>query len=151
MKKITLITNHSKVPIIIGNNIINKFDLSKYVANKDVLIISNITIGKIYIKQTKGLFKKFNVNTLMLPDGEKYKNKDTLNRIYNFLIKNNFTVYWNYKYNLKKSLSFANEKKINNLIIVGESEKVNNNFCIKNLSNGKQIIVNIDNILDHLK
>tara|TARA_B100000900_G_scaffold142990_1_gene121233 strand:- start:6 stop:1088 length:1083 start_codon:yes stop_codon:yes gene_type:complete len=90
VKKITLITNHSKVPIIIGNNIINKFDLSKYVANKDVLIISNITIGKIYIKQTKGLFKKFNVNTLMLPDGEKYKNKDTLNRIYNFLIKNKY-------------------------------------------------------------
>ena len=90
MKKITLITNHSKVPIIIGNNILNKFDLSKYVANKDVLIISNITVGKIYIKKTKGLFKKFNVNTLMLPDGEKYKNKDTLNRIYNFLIKNKY-------------------------------------------------------------
>ena len=90
MKKITLITNHNKVPIVIGNNILNKFDLSKYVANKDVLIISNITIGKIYIKQTKGLFKKFNVNTLMLPDGEKYKNKDTLNRIYNFLIKNKY-------------------------------------------------------------
>ena len=90
MKKITLTTNHSKVPIVIGNNILNDFDLSKYVANENVLIISNITIGKIYIKKTKGLFKKFNVNTLMLPDGEKYKNKDTLNRIYNFLIKNKY-------------------------------------------------------------
>jgi len=72
-------------------------------------------------------------------------------KIYDFLIKNNFSVYWNYKYNLKKSLSFANEKKINYLFIVGENEKVNNNFSIKNLSNGKQDIVNIDNILDYLK
>jgi len=72
-------------------------------------------------------------------------------KIYDFLIKNSFSVYWNYKYNLKKALSFANEKKINYLIIVGENEKANNNFSIKNLSNGKQVIVNIDNILDYLK
>ncbi len=71
-------------------------------------------------------------------------------KIYDFLIKNNFSVYWNYKYNLKKSLSFANEKKINYLIIIGENEKANNNFSLKNLSNGKQIIVNIDNILNYL-
>ena len=51
-------------------------------------------------------------------------------KIYDFLIKNNFSVHWNYKYNLKKSLSFANEKKINYLIIVGENEKVNNNFSL---------------------
>ena len=72
-------------------------------------------------------------------------------KIYDFLIKNNFSVYWNYKYNLKKSLSFANEKKIKYLIIIGENEKANNNFSIKNLSNGKQTLVNIDNILDYLK
>ena len=72
-------------------------------------------------------------------------------KIYNFLIRNNFSVYWNYKYNLKKSLSLANENKINYLIIVGENEKINNNFSIKNLLNGKQVIVNIDNILDYLK
>jgi histidyl-tRNA synthetase len=72
-------------------------------------------------------------------------------KIYDFLIKNNFSVYWNYKYNLKKSLSLANEKKVNYLIIVGENEKANNNFSIKNLLNGEQVIVSIDNILDHLK
>ena len=72
-------------------------------------------------------------------------------QIYDFLIKNNFSLYWNYKYNLKKSLSFANEKKINYLIIIGENEKANNNFSIKNLSNGDQAEVNIDNILDYLK
>ena len=72
-------------------------------------------------------------------------------KIYDFLIKNNFSVYWNYKYNLKKSLSLANEKKADYIIIVGENEKENNNFSIKNLSNGNQAILDFNNILDYLK
>ena len=72
-------------------------------------------------------------------------------KIYDFLIKNNFSVYWNYKYNLKKSLSLANEKKADYIVIVGENEKENNNFSIKNLSNGNQAILDFNNILDYLK
>jgi len=72
-------------------------------------------------------------------------------KIYNFLIKNNFSIYWNYKYNLKQSLSLANEKNAEYIVIVGENEKINNNFSIKNLSNGNQKTVDFNNILDHIK
>tara|TARA_B100000676_G_scaffold311237_1_gene380360 strand:+ start:881 stop:2113 length:1233 start_codon:yes stop_codon:yes gene_type:complete len=72
-------------------------------------------------------------------------------KVFNFLIKNDFSVYWNYKYNLKKSLSLANENKASYLIIVGENEKINNNYSIKNLTNGKQVTVTIDKITDILK
>ena len=72
-------------------------------------------------------------------------------KIYDFLIKNNFSVFWNFKYNLKKSLSTANDKKAKYLIIVGESEKANNSYLLKNLNNGNQDEVNINGILDHLK
>ena len=72
-------------------------------------------------------------------------------KIYNFLIKNNLSVYWNYKYNLKKSLSTANEKKANYILIIGENENANNNFSVKNLSNGNQEVKNINNILDFIK
>ena len=72
-------------------------------------------------------------------------------KIYYFLIKNNFSVYWNYKYNLKKSLSLASEKKANYIIIIGENENTNNNVCIKNLYNGSQVVVDFNNIIDHLK
>ncbi len=71
--------------------------------------------------------------------------------IYNFLIKNNFSVYWNYKYNLKKSLSFASQKKVQYIIIVGEIKKTSNNFVLKDLISGEQKIVNLNNILDHIK
>ena len=76
--------------------------------------------------------------------------KHALN-IFDFLIKNNLSVYWNYKYNLKKSLAIASEKKAQYIIIVGELEKTNNNYALKNLINGEQKILDLNNILDHIK
>ncbi len=72
-------------------------------------------------------------------------------KIYDFLVKNNFSVYWNYKYNLKKSLSIASEKKAQFIIIVGERDKTKNNFVLKNLFSGEQKIVDLNNILEHIK
>ena len=72
-------------------------------------------------------------------------------RAYNLLIKNNYSVNWNYKFNLKKSLSIANEKNANYIIIIGESENSNNNYSIKNLKNGKQVTENLSNIMDFIK
>ena len=72
-------------------------------------------------------------------------------KIYNFLIKNNFSVYWNYKYNLKKSLSIANEKKVNFIIIIGENELNQQEVTIKNMANGNQINININSVTDYIK
>ena len=59
--------------------------------------------------------------------------------MYDFLVKNNFAVYWNYKYNLKKSLSLASEKKAQYIIIVGSPEKHKTIILsLKNLINGEQ-------------
>ena len=44
-------------------------------------------------------------------------------KISDYLTNNNFSVYWNYKYNLKKSLSLASEKKAKYVIIVAEEEE----------------------------
>ena len=70
---------------------------------------------------------------------------------YKLLIKNNYSVYWNYKYNLKKSLSKANDEKAKYIIIIGESENINNNFIIKNLLTGQQEVKNLNNILSFIK
>ena len=72
-------------------------------------------------------------------------------KAYDFLIKNNYSVYWNYKFNLKKSLSIANEKNANYVVIIGESENINDNFSVKNLKNGNQEIKNLSNLLDVIK
>tara|TARA_Y100001970_G_C14243363_1_gene866331 strand:- start:2457 stop:3689 length:1233 start_codon:yes stop_codon:yes gene_type:complete len=72
-------------------------------------------------------------------------------KIYDLLSKNNLNIYWNYKYNLKKSLSIASEKKAKYIIIIGDKENRNNNFSVKNLLTGEQKILDFKNILDYLK
>ena len=90
MKKINLKTSNTNVPIYVGDGILNNFEISKYVSNKDVLIITNTKVGKLYLNKTKRLFKEYKVNSLVLPDGEKYKNNETLKKIYDFLVKNHY-------------------------------------------------------------
>ena len=90
MKKVNLKTSSNSIPIIIENNAIKKFDVSKYVKNKDVVIITNTIVGRLYLKQVNRLFKDFNVNSLILPDGERYKTTQTLEKVYNFLLKNRY-------------------------------------------------------------
>ena len=53
----------------------------------DVAIVTNSNIAKLFLKQTERLLKEFNVRSLILPDGEKYKNILTLQKIYNFLMR----------------------------------------------------------------
>ncbi len=72
-------------------------------------------------------------------------------KIYDFLIKNNLSVFWNYKYNLKKSLSTANEQKAKFIVIIGEDENINNNYTVKNLLNGEQKIKDLSNIMEFIK
>ena len=90
MKKVNLKTSSNSIPIIIENNAIKKFDVSKYIKNKDVVIITNTIVGRLYLKQVNRLFKDFNVNSLILPDGERYKTTQTLEKVYNFLLKNRY-------------------------------------------------------------
>ena len=61
-----------------------------------------------------------------------------IQKIMNVLRKNNISFYWNYKYNIKKSLSKANANKIEYAILIGEDEFNNNYFSVRNLNTGKQ-------------
>ena len=87
-EKINLKVNGIKIPIIIGREIFKSVNVAEYVAKNDVVIVTNSTIAKLYLKQTKRLFREFNVSSLVLPDGEKYKNIQTIQKIYDYLIKN---------------------------------------------------------------
>jgi len=70
---------------------------------------------------------------------------------YNLLIDNNFSVHWNFKYNLKKSLSKASDAKARFIIIIGEEEFNLKKYKIKDLKTGHQKLVNINSILKFIK
>ena len=90
MRKINLQLNNIKIPILVGSNILKTINPENYVKKNDVVIITNSTIAKLYLKQTKRMFKDYNVNSLILRDGEKYKNIKTLQQIHDYLIKNKY-------------------------------------------------------------
>ena len=70
--------------------------------------------------------------------------------ILNKLRKNNIPVFFDYKYNLKKSLSYANQIGARYAIIIGE-EEVQNNLCtLKDLNKNVQEKKTIENIIKDL-
>ena len=92
MKKVSLKLKHKNIPIYIGNNIFMGSTIANHIKHKDVVIITNTKIANLHLKKVKGSLKGFLVKTLILPDGEKYKNINTLNKIHDYLIKNKFNL-----------------------------------------------------------
>ena len=72
-------------------------------------------------------------------------------KILNLLRKNNIPVHFNYKYNLKKSLSFANNSNSEYVIIIGEDEIKNNTCTIKNLFKNSQETITFEQIVKNIK
>ena len=90
MKKILFKIDGRKIPIFVGHNVCGKASISKYIDYKDIVIITNTKIAKLHLKKLEKSLKSFNVKTLIFPDGEKYKNISSLNKVHDFLIKSKF-------------------------------------------------------------
>jgi len=71
-------------------------------------------------------------------------------RLQKYLSANRISYYWNYKYNLKKSFTKANTSSASYIIIIGENEFNGNFFTIKNLMNGEQKELKLEQIFYHL-
>jgi 3-dehydroquinate synthase len=78
-------------PIHIGAGLINRAELIlPYLKNKQVVIVTNTTVAPLYLKKVAQPLQDAGVNVveIILPDGEKYKNYETLNLIYDALLEN---------------------------------------------------------------
>jgi len=78
-------------PIHIGSQLLSKADLIlPYLKRKQVAIVSNSTVAPLYMANISEPLKAAGVNVIeiILPDGEAYKNNETLNLIYDALLKN---------------------------------------------------------------
>jgi histidyl-tRNA synthetase len=79
---------------------------------------------------------------------ESYKNYGL--KVINELRKNNIEVHFDYKYNIKKSLSIANQLNHEYAVIIGENELINNQCTIKNLNKNFQKTISIDELIKML-
>jgi 3-dehydroquinate synthase len=74
-------------PIYIGNNLLDQTDiLLPHICGNSALIVSNETVAPLYLEKVKALLPGKRVETVILPDGEKYKNLDVLNTIFDALL-----------------------------------------------------------------
>jgi 3-dehydroquinate synthase len=78
-------------PIHIGRNLIANADLIlPHLKRKHVAIVTNTTVAPLYLDKLSQTLQTAGVSVIpiILPDGEAYKNTETLNKIYDALLQN---------------------------------------------------------------
>ena len=90
MKKININLGARSYPIYVGDKLIHdSLLLNKHISTNTIAIISNTTVAPLYLDiiiSNLGSDKK--IIPIILPDGEQFKNAETLNTIYDCLIEN---------------------------------------------------------------
>ncbi|KAJ4962590.1 hypothetical protein NE237_022529 [Protea cynaroides] len=82
-------------PIYIGPGLLDQHDLlQRHVHGKRVLVVTNTTIAPLYLDKVINALtsgnSKISVDSVILPDGEKYKDMDTLMKIFDKAIESRF-------------------------------------------------------------
>ncbi len=78
-------------PIHIGRGLISNADLIlPHLKRKHVAIVTNTTVAPLYLEQLSASLQAAGISviSIILPDGEAYKNSETLNLIYDALLQN---------------------------------------------------------------
>jgi len=90
MKTINIKFDERSYPIYIGEGLISNYELiGQHLPHKKIAIITNDLVADIYLAPLiNSLSPHKDVISIFLPDGEKYKNTDSLNIIYSQLLKN---------------------------------------------------------------
>jgi 3-dehydroquinate synthase len=91
MQTLNVALDSRAYPIHIGAGLLMQADLIlPYLKRKNVAIVTNTTIAPLYLAQVANALRDAGVSVLeiILPDGEAYKNTETLNTIYDALLKN---------------------------------------------------------------
>lgn len=73
-------------PIHIGHTIVSADRLAPYIHGRQVMIVSNETIAPLYLEQLKACLTDYQVDHVLLPDGEAYKDLSHLNHIFDALL-----------------------------------------------------------------
>jgi 3-dehydroquinate synthase len=83
MKQLTVELGERSYPIYIGDALLGQSDLlQKHIPGKSALIVSNVTVAPLYLSKVSAMLSGLRHENVILPDGEEYKNLETLNRIY---------------------------------------------------------------------
>ena len=91
MKTLNVDLGERSYPIFIGNQLLGKPELVvPYIRGTQVMIVSNETVAPLYLEQAQAAFRDFECQSVILPDGEQYKNLQILDRVFDALLTHQF-------------------------------------------------------------
>ena len=91
MQTITVSLAQRSYPIHIGSGLLGRIELLlPHLPHKRVAVVSNTTVAPLYLETLRDMLQTHGVDVLavILPDGEEYKNSETLGLIYSALLTN---------------------------------------------------------------
>lgn len=87
MKTLTVDLGDRSYPIHIGSGLLQQTALwTPHIRGRQVMIVTNETVAPLYLAKVREALSAYQVDEVILPDGEQYKNLDTLNRIFDALL-----------------------------------------------------------------
>ena len=91
MQTLTVSLANRSYPIHIGENLLSQAELLlPHLPSKKVAVVTNSTVAALYLAPLQSLLHKHGIAVLpiILPDGEEYKNAETMDTIYTALLNN---------------------------------------------------------------
>ncbi|THB74872.1 MAG: 3-dehydroquinate synthase [Gammaproteobacteria bacterium] len=97
MRTLTVDLGDRSYPIFIGKSQFKAENLLPYIKGKQIMIVTNETVAPLYLEKFKQellvddiVAAEKQIGEIVLPDGESYKNLDTINSIFDGLMQDNF-------------------------------------------------------------
>ena len=90
-KQLTVDLGKRSYPIYIGADLLTDTALlRRHIPARQVMVVSNTTVAPLYLRQVCDRLSDYQCQSVILPDGEQYKNLEILNKIYDALLQNRF-------------------------------------------------------------
>lgn len=90
MQTVSIDLGQRSYPIHIGSGLLNQQGLLSGLVRDRAMVVTNSTIAPLYLDQTLAALGNTPSSSVILPDGESFKNLDELNRIFSALLSENF-------------------------------------------------------------
>ncbi len=92
MKTLTVDLGERSYPIYIGQDLLGNAELiASHIVGSEVLIVTNETVAPLYLQKVLDALKGKRVESVVLPDGESYKNLDVVNQVFDVLLEKRFS------------------------------------------------------------
>jgi 3-dehydroquinate synthase len=92
MKTLLVALGHRSYPIYIGPDLLNQSELyTRHIKSRQVVVVTNETIAPLYLDTILKNLQTFDVETVILPDGEQFKTLEYVTHIFDKLLASKFS------------------------------------------------------------